>query len=57
MHEQVQYPCVRLYNIASYVTQKKKCRWDRVTDAEWIKQTTGIKDDACFFEKVIGIKP
>ena len=47
---------VCLYNVANYVTQKGKCTWDKVTDAEWIKQTIGIKDDTSFFEKVIDIK-
>ena len=47
----------RLYDVASYITQKKKGRWDSVTDAEWIKQKIGIKDDTFFFEKAIGIKP
>ena len=47
---------VRLHNVTSYVIQKRKCKWGKVTDAEWIKQTIGIKDSTSFFEKVIGIK-
>ena len=47
---------VRLHNVASYVIQKRKCKWGKVTDAEWIKQTIDIKDNTSFFEKVIGIK-
>ena len=42
--------------LATYVTQKRKCKWDKVTDAEWIKQTIDIKDSTSFSEKVIGIK-
>ena len=33
---------VRLYSVTSHITQKKKCKWDKVSDAEWLKSNRSI---------------
>jgi len=57
MHEQVQYPGIPPLRRRKLYHPEEEGRWDSVTDAEWIKQKIGIKDDTFFFEKAIGIKP
>ena len=34
----------------------KKCKWNKVSDANWLKQIVNIKDNTSFFENVIGIE-